>query len=121
MREEAASILREQTTHSSARWVGGGLESSPDNKSPASLPGALPSLCLLCVQLMENEVPEAQRIERPHSGESRTVTSVMLDWRDSYPGDWHDLSSQGFTEALFECLRETTQYFSGYISELTPK
>ena len=48
--------------------------------------------CLLYVQLTENKVPEAQRIERPHSGESRTVISVMLDGRDSYCGDWHDLS-----------------------------
>lgn len=87
MREEAASILREQTTHSSARWAGGGLESSPDSKGPASLPGALPSLCLLYVQLMKSEVPEAQRTERSHSGESRTVTPAMLDRRDSYPGD----------------------------------
>lgn len=102
MREEAASIVREQTMHSPASWAGGGLESSPDNKGPASLPGAFPSLCLLYVQLMENEVPEAQRIERPHSGDSRTVTSVMLDGRDSYPGT-------GMTSPL----RDSPKHFLG--------
>lgn len=45
-------------------WVGSGLESSPDSRVQPVSPGALPALCLLSVQLTENEVPEAQRIER---------------------------------------------------------